>query len=113
MALARKHRIVSDKDFDRAFRFGKIVSGRQAIIRFLPNSVGRLRFGVAVSAKKFSLAVLRNQIKRSVFSGILRHVKDFKSSYDVVIVPQIDLRGDVGGIEKLLGMVIKEIKTNS
>ena len=110
MALARKYRITSDKDFDRAFRFGKVLSGRYVTIRFIPNNVDRLRFGVAVSAKKFPLAVLRNKIKRSVFSEISASVEGLKSGYDVVIVVQSDPKNGASDVRKLISRVIDEIK---
>ena len=110
MALARKYRITSDKDFDRAFRFGRVLSGQDATIRFIPNNTGRLRFGVAVSAKKFPLAVLRNRIKRSVFSEISASVEDFKNSYDVVVIAQSDPKSGANDLRKLISRVIGEIK---
>lgn len=110
MALARKYRITSDKDFDRAFRFGKVLAGRHAIARLVPNSLGRLRFGVAVSAKRFPLAVLRNKIKRAVFSEISASMEDFKNSYDVVIIAQSDLKSGTNDLRKLIGRVVGEIK---
>lgn len=112
MALARKHRITSDKDFDRAFRFGKVFSGRHATIRFVPNNVDRLRFGVAVSAKKFPLAVLRNKIKRNVLSEISASVKNFKNGYDVVVVAQSDPKNGASDLKKLISRVVGEIKTS-
>lgn len=88
MALPRKYRIVGEKDFNRVFRYGKIVSGKGVLAKVFPNSLERLRFGVAVSSKKFPLAATRNKIKRATFSQLIGVAGSVAWGYDIVFIPQ-------------------------
>jgi len=112
VALARKHRIVNDKDFDHTFRFGRVVSGRNTVLKILPNNIGKTRFGVAISAKKFPLAVTRNKIKRAMFSEAASVSADFKTGCDIVMVAQADYDKNTGELGAIIAKAINRIKQN-
>jgi len=112
VALARKYRITSDKDFDRAFRFGEVLSGQGVVLKIVSNNVGRTRFGVAVSAKKFPLAVTRNKVKRAMFLEVAKVVKDFKIACDVVLVAQLGYDKKGGELGVLITKALNAIKSD-
>ncbi|MEK7194658.1 MAG: ribonuclease P protein component [Patescibacteria group bacterium] len=112
MALARKYRVVSDKDFNHAFRFGRAVSSRNGTLKIISNNLGYLRFGVAVSTKKFPLAVTRNKIKRAVFSKATKFIKDSRLGYDIIIVAQTNQEDGINDLEKMISKTIAGIKPN-
>lgn len=112
MALPRKYRIVRDKDFDRAFRSGKVGNSRQVSLRIIPNSVGNLRFGVAVSGKRFPHAVTRNRVKRRIFSEAAELIKEFKIGYDVIVVALTDDKEDRGVIGEFIRQALNKIQAN-
>ena len=101
-----------DKAFGRAFRSGGVSNGQQISLRIIPNSAGNLRFGVAVSAKRFPHAVTRNRVKRRIFSEAAEIIKEFKISYDVIVVALTDNKEDRGVISKFIRQALNKIQAN-
>jgi ribonuclease P protein component len=62
--LAKKHRLLSDRDFAKLFAKGKSYGGRGLGLKLAVNREGHVRIGFVVSTKVSKNAVDRNRIKR-------------------------------------------------
>ncbi|MHB1325703.1 MAG: ribonuclease P protein component [Thermoleophilia bacterium] len=87
--MDKKHRLTRSADFQRAYRQGKSVAGRQAVLyyfeRVSESEEDASRLGVSVS-KKVGGAVVRNQVKR-VLKEIFRELQERTApNYDYVII---------------------------
>jgi len=85
----KKHRLTRSADFQRVYRQGKSVAGRNAVLyyfeRVSESEDDASRLGVSVS-KKVGGAVVRNQVKR-VLKEIFRELQDRTApNYDYVII---------------------------
>ena len=87
--MDKKHRLTRSADFQRVYRQGKSVAGRQAVLYYFEGvtdaSEDGPRLGVSVS-KKVGGAVVRNQVKR-VLKEIFRDLQErVAPNYDYVII---------------------------
>lgn len=87
--MDKKHRLTRSADFQRVYRQGKSVAGRNAVLyyfeRVSESEDDASRLGVSVS-KKVGGAVVRNQVKR-VLKEIFRELQDRTApNYDYVII---------------------------
>ncbi|MHB8160678.1 MAG: ribonuclease P protein component [Thermoleophilia bacterium] len=87
--MDKKHRLTRSADFQRVYRQGKSVAGRQAVLyyfeRVSESEEDASRLGVSVS-KKVGGAVVRNQVKR-VLKEIFRELQERTApNYDYVII---------------------------
>lgn len=64
--LAKPHRLVKQKDFEKIFKHGRAHYARSIGIKILANQLERNRFGIIVSAKVSKKAVERNKLKRQI-----------------------------------------------
>jgi ribonuclease P protein component len=62
--LAKKHRLLADRDFSKLFAKGKSYGGRGLGLKVAANRSGINRIGFVVSTKVSKNAVDRNRIKR-------------------------------------------------
>lgn len=87
--MDKKHRLTRSADFQRVYRQGKSVAGRNVVLyyfeRVSESEDDASRLGVSVS-KKVGGAVVRNQVKR-VLKEIFRELQDRTApNYDYVII---------------------------
>lgn len=84
--LPKARRICLKRDFERVFSSGRSVQGKLFRLKFLKNDLGLNRFAVVVSTKVSKKAVLRNKIRRRVWSTISSLDPALKGSLDIVFV---------------------------
>ncbi len=97
--MSKKHRLSRSADFERAYRQGKSIAGRYAVLYYFDRSaekgVSEPRLGVSVS-RKVGGAVVRNQVKR-ILKEIFRSYQDrLAPGYDYVIIARPGLADFIG-----------------
>ncbi|HEY4484229.1 MAG: ribonuclease P protein component [Candidatus Harrisonbacteria bacterium RIFCSPLOWO2_02_FULL_41_13b] len=92
MALSKKHRIKSKKDLDRIFKAGRSFRSHLLLVKVSKNSFSFCRGAVIVPSKFIQNAVLRNKVKRIVFSVLASVFTFCKVHVDVVVVIQSSLK---------------------
>ncbi|MBI2676710.1 MAG: ribonuclease P protein component [Candidatus Yanofskybacteria bacterium] len=92
MALPKKHRIKSRKDLDRVFKAGRSFRSRLLLVKVSKNSFPFCRGAVIVPSKFIQNAVLRNKIKRIIFSVLASAFTFCKVHVDVVVVVQASFK---------------------
>ena len=87
--MDKKNRLTRSADFQRVYRRGKSVAGRQAVLYYFDRSeeTGEdgPRLGISVS-KKVGGSVVRNQVKRVVKEAFARFQQQVAPEYDYVII---------------------------
>ena len=81
-----ERRIATLKTFDEVFRRGRNVFCGSVQVRILPAASEELRWGVAVSAKKWKRAVDRNRIKRVLREAVRPLLGHFRNGGQVVFL---------------------------
>ncbi len=111
--------ILKDKRvFARLYKKGRFVASREVTVYFLPNRLGRNRFGITVG-KKLGGAVVRNRAKRIIRSAYRQCEGDLPVGYDYVFVARGAVIGkkstDIEKIirTKLLKGMAKRVEKNS
>jgi ribonuclease P protein component len=85
--LRMSDRIFTLRQFDEVFAKGQFVRcGNVAIVRWIPRNAPGIRWGVAVSAKRWKRAVERNRIKRVLRESIHPLLPLLRDSLDVVVL---------------------------
>jgi len=70
--LPKSRRLRLNRDFERVFSLGKSLTGRFLKIKFLKEGNSPACFAVVVSNKVSKRAVVRNRIRRRLWSSILK-----------------------------------------
>ena len=109
--LGTKLRLRTKADFNKCYSRGRSARGRYITARFLTNNKPHIRIGVVVSKKISKHAVIRNKIRRRIFS-IVRTELDNKKSLDIVIIAgrhsqEVSYDMLASDIKKTLGFVSK------
>lgn len=102
--LHRKNRLKKTKDFENAWRTGKIAREGFLLLKKAKNNLTETRFGFAVGLKVSKKAVVRNKIKRQLREAIRTNLKSIKPGFDIIIsaIPGIDLNEINQTVNKLL-----------
>ncbi len=79
--MERAARLRKGKEFDSVYSSGTVVSGRLLALRYLPNDLGRTRWGFAVGKRTARHATDRNRTKRR-----LREAADH-----TLLIPGLDI----------------------
>lgn len=82
--LSREHRLRSNQEFQRVYRFGKSWAHPLAALHVLAQPEGR-RFGISVS-KKVGNAVVRNRVRRRLREILRAQLPALKRGFDVIVV---------------------------
>ncbi len=91
--LAKSHRLLKKKDFDRTFKQGKSFYTKFLGVKVLANQTEANRFGIIISTKISKKAVERNKLKRQI-REILRPLnKKLKPGFDLIIIAAPSLLG--------------------
>ncbi|NQT49138.1 ribonuclease P protein component [Candidatus Kuenenbacteria bacterium] len=90
--LNKLNRITKQREFDAFFgkefklKKGKNMAGRFMILKVFKNELKTPRFGFMLNTKVDKRAVVRNRIKRQLRESIRLRLKEFKGSFDCLIV---------------------------
>lgn len=108
--MNKKHRLSRSADFERAYRQGKSIAGRYAVLYYFDRS-GEAdgsgpRLGVSVS-KKVGGAVVRNRVKRTLKEVFRARQERLAPDYDYVIIARTGLAEyiDKNRFEEVSGMI--------
>ena len=83
--LARRLRLVKEKDFKKIFKFGKASYVKIFRIKVLANELEVNRYGIVISTKVSKKAVERNKLKRQIRAVIKEFDKKLNTGFDLVI----------------------------
>ena len=84
--LSKSRRLRLTRDFERVFSKGRVVNGGLFKLRILKNTFNFSRFAVVVSTKVSKRAVIRNRLRRRVWSIIAKNIYILPNNLDVVFV---------------------------
>ena len=84
--LAKKSRLVKEKDFKKIFKQGKFSYTKIFSIKVLANELGVNRYGIVISNKVSKKAVERNRLKRRFRAAIKDFENKIHKGYDLVII---------------------------
>jgi ribonuclease P protein component len=85
MALKRQLRLHKADDFARVREQGKVVSHRDLLLSYAPNTFDHNRYGF-ITSKRLGKAVVRNQVRRRLRESIRQHHPHLRPGYDVVLI---------------------------
>ncbi|RJQ43597.1 MAG: ribonuclease P protein component [Gaiellales bacterium] len=87
--MDKKSRLTRSADFQRVYRKGKSVAGRQAVLYYFDRTDESgeegPRLGISVS-RKVGGAVVRNQVKRVIKEAFARFQQQVAPDFDYVII---------------------------
>lgn len=81
--MKRAERLRKGREFDTAYAKGTVVSGPLLVVRVLPNSLDRTRWGFAVGKRLAKHATLRNRTRRRLRE--IARTLPVASGYDVIV----------------------------
>ncbi|MDP2737046.1 MAG: ribonuclease P protein component [bacterium] len=84
--LAKRSRLVKEKDFKKIFKAGKSLHTKIFSIKVLDNGLEVNRYGIIISAKVSKKAVERNRLKRQFGEAIKNFDKKLISGFDLVFM---------------------------
>lgn len=83
--LAKQHRLVKQKDFERVFKQGRSYYTKLLGAKLLANQAVN-RFGIVISTKISKKATERNRLKRQIRQALRELDKKLKPGFDLVIM---------------------------
>lgn len=110
MALAKKNRLKSRKEFDRVFKKGGTIKGDFLFLKFIKSGSLNSRFGVIVPSKIIKLAVERNKIKRLILEAI--RLKDKKSMEAIFTLIKKPTTVNFKNIKEEVDKILDNVKIN-
>lgn len=84
--LARRNRIVKQKDFEKVFKQGRSYYTKSLGAKTLVSQSEFNRFGIVISTKVSKKAVERNRLKRQIRQVLRELNKELESGFDLVIM---------------------------
>ena len=84
--LAKQHRLVKKKDFEKIFKQGQAYYTRLLGVKILASQFKFNRFGIIVSTKVSKKATERNKLKRQIRQALRELNKKLISGFDLVIM---------------------------
>lgn len=109
--LARQHRLVKQKDFERIFKQGKSYYTKLLGAKTLGSQLEFNRFGIVISTKVSKKATERNKLKRQIRQALRELDKNLKSGFDLVIMALPGfLNQEYKTVRDELGKIFKGLK---
>lgn len=112
MALPKKYRLQSEKDFSLLKEKGKLYSHPlMAMLLRQEKKASLLQFGFLISKKIDSRAVYRNRLKRRLAAAISFFIPQIKWSGQIVFLPRAKLKEkSTAEIRKIIGFLLAKAK---
>lgn len=85
--FSKKQRVVHQRDFDRAFKNGRVAADDTLVMHAVRNSLEKPRLGISIS-RRVGNAVLRNLWKRRIREAFRLEQHQLPSSLDLVVRPR-------------------------
>jgi ribonuclease P protein component len=95
--LPKFHRISSKKDFSNIFRRARFFPGRFFLLRSVDNNLDLSRFAIIIPKTFSKKAVVRNKIRRQIYSIIHKEMSKIKPGFDNLIT--IKKQSDVSNFQ--------------
>jgi len=106
--LAKKNRFQGRTTLGLVFRRGVVTRGRSVSARWLPSDKADLRAAIVVSRKISKSAVVRNRIRRRIYTFLEQHLAQLKTGDLVVTVFDTSLaEAPASELDKVLSDVLK------
>jgi ribonuclease P protein component len=91
MALPKRYRLTSPKEFSRVYKAGRQASTNHLVVKCIESpreqpNLGCSRFGITISQKVSKRAVVRNRLKRQVRAALQSLIPQLRQNLWVVIV---------------------------
>jgi len=83
--LSKKYRLKKKKDFERAYKSGRIIKQDFLLFRILENGLENPRIGIVISKKTLSKATARNLIKRRIREAVRHFLPRISENVDIII----------------------------
>lgn len=84
--LAKRYRLVKDKDFDRVFKKGNYFSNEFIALKAVKNNLKISRFGFIVSLKISKKSIIRHRVRRRIQEIIRLNLLKIKPGFDAIIL---------------------------
>ena len=109
--FAQQNRLRREKEVDLVFKKGKSVFDSACGIKFKENHQSDSRFAIVVGTKVHKRAVQRNRMRRQYREILKKHLPEFKTGYDVVLLTSKEaLALDFAQKEERLLRVLRKAK---
>jgi len=82
--LAKKFRLVTERDFDQVHKRGRYIKGKFLYLKSKSNILGFARFGFLISNKISKKSTVRNLMKRRMKAAVFKNTNSIIPS-DIVI----------------------------
>lgn len=91
MALPKRYRLTSTKEFAQVYQAGRQVSTKHLVVKFMESPGGQpshecSRFGITISQKVSKQAVIRNRLKRQIRAALQVLMPRLQSGLWIVII---------------------------
>jgi ribonuclease P protein component len=87
--LQKRHRLASERDFNRIFKKGKTTNGNTLSVRVVRNNRPESRVAFVVSTKVSKRAVVRNLLKRRLREIVRPLVSTLIPGLDIVVMTKV------------------------
>ena len=105
--LSKKNKL-KKKDLNKILRKGKRFNGEILLLIIFKNDLKNTRVGLIISKKVSKKAVVRNKIKRRIYSLIRNKLSKIKTGFDVLIITRPEIKEkNFFEINKILSKVLK------
>lgn len=94
--LSRKYRLRRRNDFSRLYRRGSTAHSRSFSLKYDHNRQGHPRIGVVASTKVSKKAVVRNRLRRQIYSQMREILPEINSGFDIIILVRTSAIGQNG-----------------
>ena len=105
-------RLLKAVDFQRVYEGRAFAADDTLVVKAVPNEIGELRLGLAVS-RKVGNAVVRNRWKRRIREAFRQQRSDFSIGMDIVVRPKRGATCDSQNIhrsmQKLIIRIVKKL----
>jgi ribonuclease P protein component len=108
--LNKSRRLRLTRDFERIFSKGRSINSSLFKLRILKNTFNFSRFAVVVSTKVSKRAVIRNRLRRRVWSVIAKNSYTIPKGLDIVFIALVGAsQADFSGTQSEINYLLKKL----